>query len=629
MLESYIEELVKYAGTQRRLDAHLEELAKKAAREEEDARFLKSASVEELAKLAGVALPEDVCGGCGGQMTKLGSIFQCECGRVKKAAASCPGGKLRSQGEGKGKGRGKGKGPMGIPVGAKTAAIPIPGAAKLAKGAGKTVGGLKNLATNAPSVAQILPNYKTAAKRDMPHFTEQDRPKKVKEIYSALKRDHPDMPAGMKARIASRQGKPGKQHQGPPYKGPLTKDKSASVECFAAAFGSCGGDIDKALVKLEKDGYTKLAFNLSAAVPALKSIGSKAVSAVKPAIGAAKGKAQQVAGTFQAARQGGAGVGKSVMQTAKAHPGVAMGTAGAAGFGVGALASNQSKTADDKQFRHFSEKQLRSLNVGSILGGLAGSSLGGYLGYKGGRTLPSRIARTFGGGVAGGLLGAAFGMGLPASFIDEPEGRPATPEEVERIVQQAEAEGTTDPGWLAAQKGKKYLDKSGAAKVSSLMEVGDAAGRIMAKMAEGTFMPNVTGQPALSPGEIEEAIQNAQEREDIEGRAQQWGRRGTVAGGLGGGALGAGAGFGVGKLLKAKAPLAAGVGALGGAALGGLYGRRVGQAEGAEEAVADKLLSMLRARRAFGAGAGHGYVQGLTQGFGANQFPRESEEGPQ
>jgi len=58
---------------------------------------------------------------------------------------------------------------------------------------------------------------------DMPPFLEQDRPAKVKEIYKALKRDHPEMPAGMKARIAARQGKPGKQKQGPPYSGPLTK----------------------------------------------------------------------------------------------------------------------------------------------------------------------------------------------------------------------------------------------------------------------------------------------------------------------------------------------------------------------------------------------------------------------
>lgn len=64
----------------------------------------------------------------------------------------------------------------------------------------------------------------------MPHFTDQDRPKKVKEIYRALKRDHPDMPAEMKARIAARQGKKGKQHQGPPYKGPITKTSGENTE---------------------------------------------------------------------------------------------------------------------------------------------------------------------------------------------------------------------------------------------------------------------------------------------------------------------------------------------------------------------------------------------------------------
>lgn len=54
-------------------------------------------------------------------------------------------------------------------------------------------------------------------------FTKQDRPAKVKEIYRALKRDHPGMSAEKKARIASRQGKPGHQEQGPPYSTPLSK----------------------------------------------------------------------------------------------------------------------------------------------------------------------------------------------------------------------------------------------------------------------------------------------------------------------------------------------------------------------------------------------------------------------
>lgn len=54
-------------------------------------------------------------------------------------------------------------------------------------------------------------------------FTKQDRPEGVKRIYRALKRDHPEMSAEMKARISARQGKVGKQSKGPPYSGPLSK----------------------------------------------------------------------------------------------------------------------------------------------------------------------------------------------------------------------------------------------------------------------------------------------------------------------------------------------------------------------------------------------------------------------
>jgi hypothetical protein len=63
---------------------------------------------------------------------------------------------------------------------------------------------------------------------DMPHFLDQDRPAKVKEIYGALKRDHPDMPAEMKARIAARKGKKSPESRKPPetggpeYKAPIT-----------------------------------------------------------------------------------------------------------------------------------------------------------------------------------------------------------------------------------------------------------------------------------------------------------------------------------------------------------------------------------------------------------------------
>jgi hypothetical protein len=42
--------------------------------------------------------------------------------------------------------------------------------------------------------------------KDAPHFTEQDRPDKVKDVYRALKREQPKYPAELKARIAASKG---------------------------------------------------------------------------------------------------------------------------------------------------------------------------------------------------------------------------------------------------------------------------------------------------------------------------------------------------------------------------------------------------------------------------------------
>jgi hypothetical protein len=40
------------------------------------------------------------------------------------------------------------------------------------------------------------------AKKDMPSFLKQDRDPKAKEVYRALKKEHPEYSAGKKARIA-------------------------------------------------------------------------------------------------------------------------------------------------------------------------------------------------------------------------------------------------------------------------------------------------------------------------------------------------------------------------------------------------------------------------------------------
>lgn len=83
---------------------------------------------------------------------------------------------------------------------------------------------LQNPTILPPMMVEQAINYvldKEAKKRDMPDFLDQDRPKKVKEIYSALKRDNPDMPAGKKARIANATANKAK--------GKKTSEKKASV----------------------------------------------------------------------------------------------------------------------------------------------------------------------------------------------------------------------------------------------------------------------------------------------------------------------------------------------------------------------------------------------------------------
>lgn len=61
-------------------------------------------------------------------------------------------------------------------------------------------------------------------------FLDQNRPEKVKAVYRALKRDHPEMSAEMKARIASRKGssdpmmRKSPKHGGRPHAAPITKE---------------------------------------------------------------------------------------------------------------------------------------------------------------------------------------------------------------------------------------------------------------------------------------------------------------------------------------------------------------------------------------------------------------------
>lgn len=75
-----------------------------------------------------------------------------------------------------------------------------------------------------------LTEFTKLAKKKMPHFAEQDRPAKAKEIYKAMKEESSDMKSRygnrwkeVAARVAGRHGKPGKQHRGKPWKEPVKK----------------------------------------------------------------------------------------------------------------------------------------------------------------------------------------------------------------------------------------------------------------------------------------------------------------------------------------------------------------------------------------------------------------------
>lgn len=76
---------------------------------------------------------------------------------------------------------------------------------------------------------------------DMPPFLTQDRPKKVKEIYRALKREHPEYSAGKKARIANAMGKEAEvEYRGkkfPGYNQPIDSDRPEKKKMVLAKKG--------------------------------------------------------------------------------------------------------------------------------------------------------------------------------------------------------------------------------------------------------------------------------------------------------------------------------------------------------------------------------------------------------
>jgi hypothetical protein len=245
--------------------------------------------------------------------------------------------------------------------------------------------------------------------------------------------------------------------------------------------------------------------------------------------------------------------------------------------------------------RDLIKDRYKGYAKGSIAGGAGGAGLGALVGLLAKNSKNKAQLGAALGGLSGVILGGAAGTTMAEMKYLKDRG--VNP----KLLGLGSATFTPEAA-------EKYLPKKAS------LEVGDAAGRILAKMA-------AIGQPKLTPEEVQEAIQSAQAREDIPGRATRWGRAGGALGmGVGAG-IGGGLGHAVSKALGARSGLAGAVaGGLGLGAAGGLLGSRIGRAEGAEEAAADRLVSLLRARKNMQRGAGLGYMAAQQQ-MGANPFP--------
>lgn len=539
MLDRYIEELVKTSGVQEKLEAHLQELTKVAAQKYAQEELLKNASTADLAKLAGVKLPEDVCPSCGGEMQKLGSVFQCSCGMMKKAEPLS----------------GFGEAARKIVVEpAKKWLRSSPSKGSQLGAAALLSGAVLGAHTSDRRAAEK--REKTAAAQSVfgAAWKAGKKQLKVNELAQAAseKAEEKAEKAGKNPETASRKAYQAKT---------ASVEKVASVKTFNAALQLSRGDVGQALQALESHGYTKLAAPI---MPAIKEFGSKIMGSAP--VKAVKGAFTKPGNAGTLARMGAtAGVG--------ALTGAA--TAGEGNRGTGALA-------------------------GGVVGGLAGG-VGGGLGRlsrlgKGSATRGAETFRGLGAGANPRLTNALNSPAMNASALKW--GLPV-----------AAGTGLATGALIPSQK-----------TASQLLEVGDAAGRILAKIAE---TPGVD----IDPEEVAEAIDEAKERESIPGSTRRGALLGGGLAGLGGGLAGYGLGAGAKRFLGAPGwakGLGAGLGLLGGAAGGGIYGARAG----AEDAQANRLVSFLRGRQAYQTGAQQGLQAGYLQGLTSGQGGQGEEGGP-
>jgi hypothetical protein len=518
--EAYLDGLTKEASVQSKLDEHLAGLVKQASDEAETEAFLAKASAEELAKIAGISLPEDACPKCARTMQKLGSVLQCECGRIKKAQIGVLNPLVRSAGR-----AGLRTGTRGAKMLGRVAQTPAQARAPLLTGS--TAGALTG-----SELAALGPVRGTMARAGQ----------KLKGLKGSLFGGG-RAPAPALAKVGS-----------------VGVRRIVGSGLLGAGTGAlAAGEDNRALGALIGAGLGAGAgagAHLLLRNPSLRVQGVKdpAAFVAKLKGGARPGVADLASGTPE-------------QKLRRARLGWALQTGGmlAGGAGAGALGGLATRAATQPD-----EVKKASL---------------------------TKVAATY----------CATNKDPEDTFVKlASEGYDGLNFDLDALCGREGEVGAMAQKLAEAAEPKTHdLCKVGA---EQLLQVGHEAGKLMTKLS-------AIGEARLTPDELREAITEAKAREDIPGRARKWGIKGALGGGLGGGLAGAGLGYGASALMGGKGRvLAPALGALGGAAGGGFLGHRLGRAEGAEEAAADKLVSAIRAQRAYQAGGMRGFMAGRAMG---------------
>lgn len=596
-----------------------------------------AASIQELAKLAGIKLAEDVCANCGGKMEKTGSILKCGCGMMKKAGK----GKQYAQDLQKLKKPGMS---MGDAVKAynkkykkktamdKEALLPGALAGYLAQGdpkstprsgfwrgmgggiAGGVLGAAPGIALQHPGLAMAGSLAGQIGGGILGGRTAKATPEELAAYKAKTSSEKTAIPMGVaRALVGGGVGGAMGAGLGAAGAGPENRGRGALAGgLLGAGAGALGHSLlykmpqtKRMVASLQKSqGARTLGEQLSHLEQAGKA--SRLPAAVQTAGIAGTGVGAYQAGKAMQDKTASDELAEKLVELIELHGGDLEKTAAVL------EEHGMSKEAFLSTLKALGTTAKGAVQVGRQEGlkaglGAAGRGLQwtGHQAAQSAKALPGKVS-AFGQKIKGqfgegaGQWGAA---GRSGGRVWEPglRGR-----ETRDIMGGLANVAKQNPALVAGTAGAAGLGAGAlmAKRGSAIFEVGDAAGRLFAKTAQE---PSLTSAP-IPIDEIRESIEEAQAREDIPGRARRW----QIGGGIGGGLLGGGAGYGAGRLIGPKAGLVgAGLGAAGGA----FGGQRMGKEYGAEEARADKAVSMLRALRAHQAGAMSGYGAGMQRGY--------------